>query len=100
MTGPTPFRPVTVTTGGTLATPEPLAQRIRRQWSGAKADACEHVDQLRAALAEVARIAGEIVANPPEPYPVGAYDMARRLAEEEAARAMTLHAINERARAS
>lgn len=79
---------------------EPLSARIRRQWTGARSDACDHVDQLRAALAEVARIAGEIASGPAEAYSVGAREIARQLADDVTARVTQLGAMNERARAS
>jgi hypothetical protein len=55
----------------------------------------EHVEQLRASLAETARLAAEI-ADGGEAYPVGAREMSRRLQEDAATQAMTLAAINDR----
>ena len=74
---------------------EPLATRARRLQAEARACAREHVEQLRAGLAEVARISGEI-AEGGDAYPVGAREIARRLVEEAASQALTLSAINER----
>ncbi|HZZ36437.1 MAG TPA: hypothetical protein VFE03_11970 [Caulobacteraceae bacterium] len=74
---------------------EPLAQRVRRLQAEARGLAKEHVEQLRASLAEVARLASEI-ADGGEAYPVGAREMSRRLMEDAAAQALTLAAINDR----
>ena len=74
---------------------EPLAQRIRRLQAEARAGAKEHVEQLRATLAEVARIAAEI-ADGGEAYPVGAREMSRRLMDDAAAQSVSLSAINDR----
>ena len=74
---------------------EPLAQRIRRLQSEARAGAKEHVELLRATLAEVARIAAEI-ADGGEAYPVGAREMSRRLMDDAAAQSVSLSAINDR----
>jgi hypothetical protein len=74
---------------------EPLAQRIRRLQAEARGAAKEHVEQLRAALAEVAQLAAEI-SDGGEAYPVGAREMSRRLMEDAAAQALTLAAINDR----
>ncbi|HWA60754.1 MAG TPA: hypothetical protein VG939_05235 [Caulobacteraceae bacterium] len=75
---------------------EPLSQRIRRLQAEARSMAREHVEQLRSALAEVARLSTEI-AEGGDAYPVGAREMSRRLQEEAASQAMSLAAINERA---
>lgn len=74
---------------------EPLAARARRLQAEARAVAREHVEQLRAALAEVARISAEI-ADGGEAYPVGAREISRRLADDTASQALTLSALNDR----
>ncbi len=74
---------------------EPLAHRIRRLQAEARSLAKEHVEQLRANLADVARLASEI-ADGGEAYPVGAREISRRLMEDAAAQALTLEAINDR----
>jgi hypothetical protein len=74
---------------------EPLAHKIRRLQAEARAAAKEHVEQLRFALSEVARLSAEI-ADGGEAYPVGAREMTRRLAEDAASQALTLSAINDR----
>lgn len=74
---------------------EPLAQRIRRLQTEARAGAREHVEMLRVSLVEVARLAAEI-AEGGEAYPVGAREIARRLTEDAAAQSMTLSAITDR----
>jgi hypothetical protein len=75
---------------------EPISHRILRLQAEAKTLAHEHVEQLRAALADVARLSGEI-SDGGEAYPVGARELARRLAEEAGHQALTLGAINDRA---
>lgn len=74
---------------------EPIAHRIRRLQAEARTAAKEHVEMLRATLAEVARLAAEI-SDGGEAYPVGAREMSRRLMEEAAAQSLTLSAINDR----
>lgn len=75
---------------------EPLSQRILRLQAEARSLAHEHVELLRTALAEVARLSEEICEGG-EAYPVGARELARRLTEEAGHQALTLGAINDRA---
>ncbi len=75
---------------------EPLSQRIHRLQAEARSLAHQHVEQLRTALAEVARLSEE-VCDGGEAYPVGARELARRLSEEAGFQALTLGAINDRA---
>jgi hypothetical protein len=66
-----------------------LADRVQRLQVEAKGLAREHVAALRDALADVERLAAEIAAGG-EAYPAGVRDIARRLAEDSAARARTI----------
>lgn len=75
---------------------EPISHRVMRLQAEARSLAREHVEQLRAALADVARLAEEICEGG-EAYPVGARELARRLTEEADHQALTLAAINDRA---
>lgn len=75
---------------------ETIAERVLRLQAEAKALAREHVDALVASLAASQAIAEEIAAGG-EAYPPGVRDLARRLAEDNAARAQTLEAIAARA---
>ncbi len=76
-------------------TVEPLSQRVRRLQVEARALAKEHVESLREALADVSRLASEI-SEGGEAYPVGAREVARRLAEDAKFQSLTLGAITER----
>ena len=71
------------------------AEKIKRLQAEAKNLAHEHVEMLAAALADVARLAGE-VAEGGELYPVGARELARRLTEEASSQSLTLSAILDR----
>jgi hypothetical protein len=75
--------------------PEAPSQRIKRLQAEARNLAREHVEMLGAALADTARLAAE-VAEGGELYPVGARELARRLAEDCAKQGLTLSAILER----
>jgi len=75
--------------------PASAADRIKRLQAEAKDLAREHVEALSAALSDVSRLAGE-VAEGGELYPVGARELARRLAEDSHKQALTLCAILER----
>ena len=75
--------------------PESASERIKRLQAEAKVLAREQVEALGAALGGVAQLAGE-VAEGGDVYPVGAREMARRLAEDAAKNALTLTAILER----
>jgi len=74
---------------------ETPAARIRRLQDEARELAYEQMQLLRTALSEAARLAGEI-ADGGELYPVGARELAKRLAEESAKQAFALGALIER----
>lgn len=71
---------------------ESLSQRIRRLQAEAQTMARQHVEALEEKLLEVRNISREI-AEGGAAYPVGAREIARRLAEDSEARAQTLDAI-------
>ena len=73
-----------------------LAARIQQLQAEARGLARAHIDALTASLAEAGRIADEI-ARGGEAYPPGVRDLARRLCEDNFARAQTLEAISARA---
>jgi hypothetical protein len=74
---------------------ESAASKIKRLQAEARNLAREQLDALNAALADVVRLAAE-VAEGGELYPVGARELARRLAEECAKQSLTLSAIIDR----
>jgi hypothetical protein len=74
---------------------ESPAARIRRLQDEARELAQEQMDLLNTALAEVGRLSSEI-AEGGELYPIGARELARRLAEDSAKQAFALSAIIER----
>ncbi len=75
------------------ATPaESVAQKVRRLQVEAASLAREQVLTLEHALAEVTRLSSEI-ADGGEAYPVGAREIARRLAEDAEAAAKNLELI-------
>jgi hypothetical protein len=61
--------------------PESIGSRIRELHAQERALARDHVDELRRGLLEAARLAAE-VAQGGDAYPVGARELARRLADE------------------
>jgi hypothetical protein len=69
-----------------------LSERVQHLQAEAKHLASAHIDALRASMLETQRIAEEI-ANGGEAYPAGVRDIARRLGEDSAARAMTIESI-------
>ena len=75
--------------------PDTLAQRVSRLQAEARKMALDHVDMLRQALADVARLSVEI-AGGGEVYPVGAREMARRLSTDADNESKTLLSITER----
>ena len=75
---------------------ESPAARIRRLQDEARELAHQQLDLLNAALSEVGRLSTEI-ADGGDLYPVGALELARRLAEDSAKQAFALSAIIERA---
>jgi hypothetical protein len=72
--------------------PESVAEKVRRLQLEAASLAREQVLTLENALAHVTRLATEI-AEGGEAYPVGARELARRLAEDAEANAKTLEMI-------
>ncbi|HEY5107472.1 MAG TPA: hypothetical protein VII73_12000 [Caulobacteraceae bacterium] len=74
---------------------EPLSQRVRRLQVEARTLAKDHVEMLREALAEVSRLSADI-SEGGDAYPVGAREVARRLAEDAKFQSLTLGAITER----
>jgi len=66
-----------------------IADRVRRLQLEAQGLAREHVAALQAAIVAVERLAAEVAVGG-EAYPVGVRDIARRLAEDCAARAQTI----------
>jgi len=74
---------------------ETLTQRVKRLQAEAKALASQQIGALEQKLIEVAQLAEEI-ADGGDAYPVGAREIARRLAEEAPQKAQTLHAIAHR----
>lgn len=87
---------VVVPTAKADGAPESLSARIRRLQAEARGMAHDHVEILRAGLEDVSRMAAEI-ADGGDAYPVGARELAGRLAESAANQSMTLAAINDRA---
>lgn len=71
---------------------ESLAERIRRLQAEASSMARAHIEELEHKLEEVRLMSVEI-AEGGSAYPVGARELARRLAEESSMRAQTLDAI-------
>ena len=69
-----------------------LSERVQHLQAQAKRLAGDHIDALQASLLQTQRVAEEI-ANGGEAYPAGVRDLARRLAEDSAARAMTIESI-------
>lgn len=84
----TAAQPLKATTG----TAASLTERVQQLQAEAKRLAGEHVDALRASLLQTQRIAEEI-AQGGEAYPAGVRDIARRLGEDNAARALTIEGI-------
>ncbi|MGH6955982.1 MAG: hypothetical protein ACREEW_04885 [Caulobacteraceae bacterium] len=76
--------------------PESPADRIRRLQAEARCLAREHIEQLVAALGEVARLAAE-VADGGDLYPVGVRELSRRLVEDAGKHALSLGVIVDRA---
>jgi hypothetical protein len=77
------------------ATPETVAQRVRRLQAEARNLARDHIGALVSTIADAQRVAVEI-ADGGEAYPAGVRDLARRFAEDCEARANTLEALNAR----
>ena len=79
-----------------MRTPETTTERVRRLQLEARALAVEQVEALERVLLEGARLAKEI-ADGGDAYPVGARELASRLASDLPAKAVTLKAIVSRA---
>jgi len=80
-----------------MRAPATTAERVRRLQQEARALAVEQVEALEKLLVDGAAMAGEI-ARGGDAYPVGAREIASRLAEDLAAKAETIKAIVSRAR--
>lgn len=91
----TPAFTVVSSLSDTSAPAESVAQKVRRLQIEAASLAREQVLALENALAEVTRLSVEI-AEGGEAYPVGAREIARRLAEDSEASAKTLEMIRSR----
>ena len=89
----TPLRIVTPeTTDAAAPTAISLSVRILQLQAEARKLAGDHVETLRTSLMQTQRIADEI-AEGGEAYPPGVRDIARRLSEDNAARALTLETL-------
>lgn len=71
---------------------ETISQRVMRLQAEARAVAREHLSALENAMTQVAKISEEI-ADGGEAYPVGARELAKRLADETGLRVQALDAI-------
>ncbi len=83
----TPSRPA----DSTAASPS-LSERVNQLQAEARLLAGEHIDVLQNNLLQIQLIAEEI-ANGGEAYPPGVRDVARRLGEDTAAKALTIEGI-------
>ena len=72
--------------------PETTSERVKRLQMEARALAVEEIEALERALREAARLAREISTGG-DAYPVGARELASRMAEDLPARAETLKQI-------
>ena len=75
-----------------MRTPETTTERVKRLQLEARALAVEQVEALERVLLEASRLAKEI-ADGGDAYPVGARELASRLASDLPAKAETLKAI-------
>lgn len=90
---PAPCAPVlTVVPAVEQTAPDTLAERIRRLQTEARSLARDQVSILESRLEEVAALAREIAAGG-DAYPVGAREIARRLADESPRTVQSLEAI-------
>jgi hypothetical protein len=71
------------------------AEKIKQLQAEARDLALQQVEALNAALGQVAKLAGEIV-DGGDLYPVGAQELARRLADDAGKQSFALMAIAER----
>ena len=74
------------------STGETISQRVMRLQAEARSVAREHLSALEDAMSQVAKISEEI-ADGGEAYPVGARELAKRLADETGIRVQALDAI-------
>lgn len=72
--------------------PASLSERVGQLQAEAKRLAGEHIDALRANLIQTQRVADDI-AHGGDAYPPGVRDIARRLSEESAAKALMIEGI-------
>lgn len=77
------------------AAAEPLTARIRRLQEEARSMAREHVAQLEAQIAELARLSAE-VAEGGDAYPVGVREMARQMVADCESRLLGIQSIMHR----
>lgn len=75
-----------------MKAPETTAERVKRLQMEARALALEEVEVLNKTLLEAATLA-RAIADGGDAYPVGARELASRLATDLPAKAETLHAI-------
>ena len=75
-----------------MRAPETTTERVKRLQMEARALAVEQVEELERRLNEAASLAREI-ASGGDAYPVGARELASRLAEDLPAKAETIKAI-------
>lgn len=88
---------MTVTPLPVRATPHlPVSVRVQKLQAEAKTLAREHVAALDEAMLKVTILALEI-ADGGEAYPAGVRDLARRLAQDNESKLMTIRAITGRA---
>jgi len=71
---------------------ESLSARVKRLQAEAQSLAKQQIGALEAKLMELSRLAEEI-AEGGDAYPIGARELARRMAEDAAQKALTLEAI-------
>ncbi len=88
----TPLRVVTNQSAPAVS----LGDRVRALQAEARGLAREHIEALAASLLATQRLADDIAAGG-EAYPPGVRDIARRLSEDSAAKALTLEALSARA---
>jgi hypothetical protein len=92
MTTPLRIVPVDPTAEPAPSAPASLGERIQQHQAEARRLAREHVDVLEANLLRTHQIAVQI-AEGGDAYPAGVRDIARRLSEDSAARALLLEAL-------
>jgi hypothetical protein len=78
--------------GAAPTAPLDISRQVQLLQAQARTLAREHVSALESALTQVAAMSAEIAAGG-EAYPPGVREVARRLAEDTAARHRTLEAI-------